>query len=289
MDIAANLTSGRRPQVPIILLYGKSGTGKTCLAAGAPGAFVIRTEDGTDDLDVMRYPRDVAEGGKGRVETFAELIAVFDWILTDTTGTAAAIQTVVLDSLSATERLVWSSVCARDGKSSIEEVGGGYGRGYTEALYEWGILLGRVEAIRHTGRASILVAHAEPIRDEDPTRESYDVWNPMLNKKARALLVAEANALLYLTQEAVTTTEDLGFGKKRAREVGSVRRKLYTSRGAGFEAKNRLGLPRSIDIPDDPMNPLVGWSKVAAALAAGRAANAQQNAQAAAVSAAVAG
>ena len=86
--------------------------------------------------------------------------------------------TVILDSASTLEPILWKDVCERNGNvESIEKVGGGYAKGYTEALYRWGQIVESLDALRdQRSMSSIIVGHVKVKRFDDPAGPSYDQY-----------------------------------------------------------------------------------------------------------------
>ena len=96
--------------------------------------------------------------------------------------------------------------------------------------------------------ASILIAHSEIRKFEDPQGESYDRFGPKLHAKANGVLCEWADEVLFATYKVFTKTQDEGFNRKRTVGVGSGQRVLYTNDRPAYIAKNRLGLPDEIEL-----------------------------------------
>lgn len=230
-------------------------SGKTSFCAGAPDVLFLRTEDGLGTLEVPRLPADPEDGGTGTVQSFPELIEYLTAIHAAKPAELSA-RTIVIDSISALEPLIWKHVCEQHGVSSIEAVMGGYSKGYTEALREWQTFVAWCKAIRDdTGRAVVLIGHSIVQRHEDPENESYDQFVPDIHKRARALILRAMEFVGFLNWRTVTSQEEQGFGKTRTRATNQIRM-LYTSRRPAFSAKNRWNLPPEIQLSEDP---LAGW------------------------------
>src|SRR5438128_491663 len=52
----SEVTSGRVDRPPRVVVYGVEGIGKSTFAAGAPNTIFLGPENGTETLDVKRYP-----------------------------------------------------------------------------------------------------------------------------------------------------------------------------------------------------------------------------------------
>ena len=93
---------------------------------------------------------------------------------------------MAIDSLDWLERLIWDAVCRRESATTIEKVGGGYGKGYTLALDYWRRLIDNLGVLhRDRGMMVFLIAHAKVEKFEDPEAPAYDRYSPRLHKHAR--------------------------------------------------------------------------------------------------------
>lgn len=249
-------------------MYGPEGCGKTSFLAGAPGVLFLRAEDGIGTLDVARFPADDADGGPV-FRTFPEVIETLQAVAA---APAGEFPNVVLDSISAVERLIHEHVCATNGVQTLEHVGGGYGKGYSEAVDHMTTLVRWLQQVQTTGRGVYVIAHAEVEKFQDPEGEDYDEYRPRLHKKARNVLVAEMDHVLFMNWRTFRSTSEQGFGKKSTTATGHERM-LYTAKKPAAYAKNRYGLPAEIRLPDDSTNPTAGFAIFLEAVAEATASN----------------
>lgn len=218
-----SITKGTRQRPPRIILLGVEKIGKSTFAAGSdrPIFLPIRGEEGIDSIDVPQFP-----AAQSLADVQQALYSLYqnehDW------------GTVVIDSASALEPLVWADTCARNGNAeSIEKVGGGYGKGYTEALSSWRVLTEALDALRsERNMASIIIGHVKVKRFDDPCGDSYDTYNFDLHEKAANLLYRWADVILFCNTKVVVKKEDVGFNKEKARgiDIAGGARFLYTQK-----------------------------------------------------------
>jgi hypothetical protein len=236
---------GRTHMPPRIMVYGSEGCGKSTLASRAPAPIFIQTEDGLNEIDCAKFP----------------LAKSLDEVLNALTELATAehpFETVVIDSLDWLERLIWDAVCRRESVTSIEKVGGGYGKGYSLALDYWGRIVDRLSSL-HTQRQMVvfLIAHAKVERFEDPEASAYDRYSPRLHKHAAALVTEWCDAVAFASRRFTTRTEDIGFGRQRAiaAPIGAAggERILRTVGGPSCVAKNRYNLPPEMPLSWDAL------------------------------------
>jgi len=204
-----------------VVVLGTPKVGKSTLASQAdnPIFIPIRGEEGIDALDVQSFP--VAQ-------TFLNVMEAIGSLYTED----HEYKTVVIDSISALEPIVWDETMRiNGGVDSIEKVGGGYGKGYTEALKQWRDLLEGLDALRNDrDMGSILIGHVKVKRFDDPTSEAYDRYLCDIHDKAVELLTRWSDGVLFVQHKKIIKKEDAGFNKekKRAVETGGGLPRMYT-------------------------------------------------------------
>ncbi len=243
MKLLQQIQSGRSYLPPRIMTYGIEGVGKSTLGAATPKPIFIQTEDGLGEIDCDKFP----------------LARSLDDVLSALTELATEphnYETIVIDSLDWLERLIWDAVCRRESATTIEKVGGGYGKGYVLALDYWRKLIERLGVLHRDRQMMIfLIAHAKVEKFEDPEAPSYDRYSPRLHKHAGALITEWCDAVLFATRRFTTRTEDSGFGRQRAiaAAIGAAggERILRTTGGPACVAKNRYRLKPEIPLSWD--------------------------------------
>lgn len=230
----ASISQGKSIKAPRIIVLGVEKLGKTTFSCGShfengslaqtglnsPIVIPVKGEEGCDALDVATFP------------TAMDYDAVVDSIGA-LYNEDHEYKTVVLDSASALEPLVWDAVCKDDNASSIEKVGGGYGKGYTESVLKWRELLEGLDALRAAkNMASIIIGHVKVKRFDDPAGDSYDQYQFDINDKAANLLFRWADLILFCNTKVAVKTEDVGFNKekKRGTDLSNGKRYLFTQK-----------------------------------------------------------
>jgi len=218
-----SLSKGKRMRAPRIILLGVEKIGKSTFAASSnsPALIPVKGEEGTDDLDCYKWDDPVPSSFDDVMNCLRSLYEQ-----------EHKYETVVLDSASALEPLIWENVCKRHNEKSIEKVMGGYQKGYSEALKEWTQITECLDLLRSKkNMASIIIGHIDVKRFDDPTTSaSYDQYQFSVHKWASGLLYRWADAILFCNTKVVAKKEDVGFDKKIGRgvDVGDNKRFLYT-------------------------------------------------------------
>lgn len=234
------ITTGVEKQPHFILLYGTEGIGKTTFAASFPKSIVLDIERGSRRL------KNVARNTS--IHSYEDLLDAIKWLASEKHD----YQSVVIDSLDHVEPLIWARTCALYRAKNIEEVGGGFQKGYVFALDVWRELIVRLQTLREArGMNVICVAHAKVVAVNDPSQAiPYDKYTLKLHENKQA----SSSALWKESVEAVlfANYEDVVFKvnktDKKGKAEGDGVRKLYTTRRAAFDAKNRLGLPAELPL-----------------------------------------
>lgn len=213
-----SITRGTISRPPRIILAGSEKIGKSTFAAGSdsPIFIPIRLEEGIDDLDVDKFP----------------VCTSFDMViecLTFLADNKHKFKTVVIDSGSTLERLIWEYVCKENNWKDIEAPG--YGKGYNAALDVWADLQNALDDLRNEkGMGSIIIFHTKVKRFDDPERASYDRYILDVNEKVASAISRWADFIGFANYNIATVEEDVGFNKKKlkARDADAGNRYLFT-------------------------------------------------------------
>lgn len=234
----SSLRKVRADKPPRILIYGPPGIGKTTLGSEFPDPVFIQIEDGT--------PGEIELTSFGKLSSFGDVMDALAALYTD----EHSFQTVVIDSVTELEKLVYAETCVRgdekgNAKANIEDFG--YGKGYVYAQRIWSEFLEGCNALREDrGMGVVLIAHSKVERFDDPETVSYDRYEIDLNKKSVGAIEREMDAIFLLKQPVTVKTEEKGFNKERARADGGGVVLIHSVGRPAFVAKNRYGVPATV-------------------------------------------
>lgn len=220
------LSEGKINEPEFFLLYGVEGIGKTTFASNAPKPSIVDIEDGSKQIEgVKRISGSQLKSTKDVVEAIGYLAT------TDT-------ETIIVDSASRLEKIIWGEVARDHKKSSIEDIG--YAKGYIYALEYWEMLLNACRSAQMAGKNVIIIAHNHQKTHNDPTLiEGYQRYELELHHKAASLLKKNVDAIYFANYKILV---------KDGKGLDTGERCLYTERRAGHDAKNRFGLPYEINL-----------------------------------------
>lgn len=230
MSVLDRIHKGRQRSPLTVTVYGVPGVGKTTFAASAPGAIVHDIEGSAKHLDVARI--DAPETWEAFLTELRELVSE-----------KHSFQTYAVDTLDALEVLAVQHVCEKNNKQTLADFS--WGGGYALLLQEWRIFLKALEQLRDKrGMNIVLVSHEHRKDIDDPEIGRFAMYRPKLQEKAWALTNEWCDAVLFAQFDQALLEKD----GQRARAIVSGRRVLRTQRGTGYVAKNRYGLPETIDL-----------------------------------------
>lgn len=218
-----------------VVFYGPEGIGKTTFASKFPDPLFIDTEGSTKKLNVKRLPKPTS---------WQMLIAEVQSVIQK-----RFCKTLVIDTADWAERLCTEAICAKHGKSSVEEFG--YGTGYTYVAEEWGRFLNLLQDVIDVANINVvLTAHAIIRKFEQPNEMgAYDRYELKLGKKTTAqtapLTKEWADMVLFANYKTFSVAVD-DKGKKHKAQGGQ--RVMYTTHHPCWDAKNRDGLPEELPL-----------------------------------------
>lgn len=228
------IIKGKKAKPRRVMLYGTHGIGKSTWAANSPNPIFLACEDGLDDIGADRTPllKDAGE---------------FNSCMSQLINEPHEYKTIVVDTIDWLEKLIWSYTASKNNKKSIEEIS--YGKGYSLALAGWEWVLKTLDALRESrGMSVVLLAHACITKHSPPEGDPYDRYSPDLHKTVAPMLQEWCDEVLFARYEINTITRDEGFGRNRARAIGSGERIVFTSEQPTHLAKRRLKMPDQIPL-----------------------------------------
>lgn len=196
------------------LVYGKSGAGKTKLAATAPAPIILSAESGILSLREFQIPMI-------QIKTVADLTEVHQWALNS--AEAKQFATIYIDSISEIGEVVLANA-----KSQVKDPRQAYGE-----LIEK--MMATIKAFRDLpGKNVVMAAKQEPIKDEMTGIVQYGPSMPGSKLGPQ---------LPYLFDEVFR----LGVGKT---PQGVEYRFLQTGPDLQYDAKDRSGSLDPVERPD---------------------------------------
>jgi hypothetical protein len=232
MSLIKQITTGIKPRPHFIGLYGPGGVGKSTFGADAPKPVFLGTDDGVATMDVASFPIP---------KTWQEVKAAIGELLME----AHNFETLVIDTVNGLEPLVWAHVCKEARVESIEDVDGGFGKGYLRAEEEWIEFYKSLKRLRMKMNV-IILGHSKIKSTEDIfLGERYDRYLVKMDQRAADLMLESVDTMMFANFEQIASKEK---GAKKAKMRGEGRRRMFTEARPAFVAKSRFDIPFEMDL-----------------------------------------
>lgn len=241
-------TISKPKDMPVLAtICGDSGMGKTTLAATFPNPVVIRAEDGLQSIEEEKRPY--------AFPLLHKVDVLWDQIMS-LIQDEHDYQTLIVDSVTALERLFVQSVIDSDPRKpiNIQQALGGYGSGNIAvgALHQR--LRKAAEVLRKDRNMNIVfVAHAALEKIELPDQDTYHRYSLKLGKSSISPYIDEVDLVGFLRLETFVTGDG---DRKKATSDGT--RELITYATAANVSKNRYGITSPLVVQEGE-NPLFDY------------------------------
>jgi hypothetical protein len=234
----------------ICTICGDSGMGKTSLAASFPKPIFIRAEDGLQAIRSECRPDAFplltgAKSGDAVKALWDQLIGLLQ--------EDHDYQTVVIDSVTALERLFIASVLEGDPKAkSINQALGGYGAGLS-AVASMHQRVRKAAGLlnERKGMHVVFVAHADVETMRLPDSDDYMRYSLRLPSKSLPPYVDDVDVVGFLRLETFTKGDD----GERKKAISTGDRQLIVHATAANVSKNRFGITEPLECHEG-VNPL---------------------------------
>jgi hypothetical protein len=236
-----------------IILNAVEGFGKTTAGAHAEKAFGMMARGETGLVTLMNAGRVPAvdtvlndDGSPRQIESWTETLAVVD-ALGSTDHRLS-----FLDAMGGFERLCHEHVCVRDFGGDWSDKGFmSFHKGYAQSVGDWLGLLAKLDRLVEAGRTVLLLSHAQIRKFQNPTGPDFDRYVSDCHQTTWAATAKWTDAVLFGTFATAVTGGKTGEKATKGKGIGGTQRVIYTERRDSWDAKNRYGMPESIDIPSD--------------------------------------
>ena len=254
-NILSQVTTNKQSSGIRVVIAGVEKIGKTTLACGSSRPLLIPLEIGYAGVNVNKTPF---------IESYENFILLLDEIIESCKKDKFIYKTIVIDSVTALERLIHLKVLSLDplwkaGNSKgliMDNALGGYGKAYnmSNELFS-GILSKLDQIVINKNTTVIMTAHVFANNVVDPTSGEYQTWDLLLhspkNNKTygkREILSQWTDLIGFLYEPVyINKSSDnvsLGISANKGRILG-------LERTPGYVAGNRFGCKGEISIPKE--------------------------------------
>jgi len=242
------IDTARKPaeRAVLVTICGDSGMGKTSLAATFQNPIFIRAEDGMQAIPADQRP-DAFPLITDTKTLWEQITAVIH--------EPHDYKTLVIDSVTALERLFLADVLAQDPKAkSINQALGGYGAGTAAvAAMHQRVRKGAGLANEKRGMHVVFVAHADVETMKLPDADDYMRYSLRLPSKSLPPYVDDVDVVGFVRLEMFTKGDE----GERKRAISTGDRELIVHAAASCVSKNRYGITEALPFKVGE-NPLIG-------------------------------
>lgn len=204
------------------VLFGAEGSGKSTLGAKLSKALFLDIEGGISGIDIDCV----------QIKTWSEFVSAIKEIVT---SAEFAYENIVIDSLTALERLLHQHICQTSNASSIVLACGGYGKGLVEAVTQMSLLINSLSAKKNLG--VWFICHSTVKSINDPTRGEYASFGVRADKGMAEWVTSWADLVGFIEIDLMVDEN----GKPVLRKEGNeVRRTITVTPRGGLTAKSRI-------------------------------------------------
>tara|TARA_R110000751_G_scaffold284602_2_gene388573 strand:- start:1082 stop:1873 length:792 start_codon:yes stop_codon:yes gene_type:complete len=219
-----------------IVIYGREGVGKTSFPAHMknPLYLISRGETGLQTL--------VSHKQLGETDYLPPIEKWEDFIstLNELNAVEHEYKTLVLDCLNGFEKLLMEFTIRTHYDGDLNKFLH-YHKGYATAASIWAEVTVLLDRLRVNKKMTIVcLAHSKIAKERNPVGEDYQTFKVDLHDLNSASIREWADIVMFFN--FMTAVDDKGKGK------GGRQRVAYCEPDAGYEAKNRTGLPSSFPL-----------------------------------------
>lgn len=229
-------------------IIGPAGTGKTTLGAYSVKPIFLMPRGETGLLTLINAGRLPEIPHFPEAQSWDELLGYLRVLRREN----HEYRTLVVDTINTAENLLHEHVCETQFNGDWSKTGFlSFNAGYEVSLGPLREMLVLLDALRSEKRMMILLlGHTRIKTFKNPEGADYDRYQPDIHEKSWSLVDRWLDTVLFLNYETIVTQVQESGKQKKGKAIGGSRRFAYTERTAAYDAKNRLGLPKQIDLGD---------------------------------------
>lgn len=240
---------------PVITIVAGAGSGKTTLAGRFPKPVFIQAEDAETIFEEWDEPPAFMpqltpakrHGEQVTKSAFDQVIEQLRWLATNEHDR----KTLVVDSVSALDRIFTQDICIQEDVSNLGEAAGGYGKGDLVLLERHTRFRQACEHLRKSkGMALVFLSHLAVQKIKaSPDADEYMIYTLEVNPKSVPVYVNFSDGVYYIRKDEIITgkeTDKKGRVTKFGKVLNTGGRSIITTgdgRVGYVNAKTRYAMP----------------------------------------------
>lgn len=219
-----------------IVIYGREGVGKTSFPAQMKNPLYVISRGETGLQTLVSHNQLGETDYLPPIESWEEFVSV----LKELAQADHDYRTLVVDCLNGFEKLL-IEFTIREHYEGNHDKFMAYHRGFATTANIWKEVTVLLDRLRLDKKMTIVcLAHSKIAKERNPVGEDYQTFKIDLNENNAASIREWADIIMFFN--FMTAVDDKGKGK------GGRQRVAYCEPDAGYEAKNRTGLPSSFSL-----------------------------------------
>jgi GTPase SAR1 family protein len=236
------LITGVEDKPKKVIIYGDGGIGKSSIGEQFPNPIFIQTENAGGTIAAPRLPV---------CKTYGDFLECMKLV---GTGKFGEFDTIVIDSVTFLERLMFNHVCHVEQMSNVGDtktLNGSklqMGHGFVETMKLWDKLTNYFDHFIDKGMNVVLLGHVTQRTVKNSLDDEYDSATFNLGKWGRMYNPTEflynwSDFTFYVTEKITTINKETGINDTRTIAIGSGKRVIYTTNNPAYLAKRRAKMP----------------------------------------------
>ena len=248
MSLNSLVTSGIKPEPPLVLIYGPEGKGKSTYGSTFPSPIILDTEGKIGHIQAAKLP----------VPKNTEEVLQFLYMILNEDH---EYKTLVIDSVDGLDKIFCDTICRANNAKEILDThikALSFGGGYRMVRQQWGTILDLLLSIHKKRKMIIsLIGHASVYNFEDPENAPYDRYTLKMHSNGKDCTTAQmifewVNVIGFIHEKRQVVKEDVGFNRDVKRVQGSGLHTLALEHRPAYIAKNHYNLPAEIGWSNPP-------------------------------------
>lgn len=247
---------------PVITIVAGAGSGKTTLAGRFPNPVFIQAEDAETIFEEWEeapyFMPQLQAAKKDRPTAYQQVMDQLRWLVTEEHDR----KTLVVDTVSALDRLFTQDICIEHDVDNLGEAAGGFGKGALVLLERHTKFRQACDHLRKKGMAIVFLSHQAVQKIKaSPDADEYMIHTLEVEPKSVPVYVNFSDGVYYIRKDEMITgkeTDRKGRTTKFGKIMNTGRRSIITTgdgRVGYVNCKTRYAMPAELpfEVGENPL------------------------------------